>query len=125
MKIKIKVTRAVVERAKHCGRNKLAENCVIAEAVRDIFPKATVSFDDGVRSPVIYMNEWSGEPLIKLPISAGKLMELFDEMTPAQREKIPEQSFTVDIPGEITDRIGLGEVYKVLSESKTLELVSI
>lgn len=124
MKIKIWITKSVLDRAKMCGVlnvTKVVNNCGIAVAVRDIFPYASVTFEDEVLKPIIYPFP-DDDRFIRLPNSAGKFMCMFDDMDPEQRVKIPEQSFTIDVPDWVIDRIQIPDLYRILSESKTLEL---
>lgn len=123
MKIKIKVTKDVLRRSMMCGVNGglISKNCGIAVAVQEIFPNCQVTYDgDFGHLPVIYLG-W--ERKIKLPKEAEDFMKAFDKLeeTPSERLNLPEISFDIDVPDNIIQSIGISQVYKVLSESKTLE----
>lgn len=134
MRILIKVTEKILHTAKDCGMynslscaNFVSKNCAVALAVREIFPNASVT------SHVIYpLPEMVGsyemnktEHQIQLPTKAKAFIRLFDYLDPHQRTRMKPFSFEVDLPTAVISNINIGEVYKVLSESKTLELVSI
>lgn len=136
MKILIKVTKEIIEKTEMCGyephirRLSAGErakhqvtHCQIAEAIREIFPYAKVSIMfitvDG-RLP------FGGHNLIELPPFATRQIRQFDESIPLSRSLMEPYSFTIDVnPDYFIKNVGLGEVYKILSESKTLELVII
>lgn len=94
-------------------------NCAIALAVRDIFPKAEV-----FASEII---PFGMGPEICLPDIASDFIKEFDNFKndPKARLLMPEISFEIDVPMKVIEKIGIREAYKVLSESRTLELVKI
>lgn len=119
MKIKIKCDRATLEKSMMCRSNAYAyENCWIALAVRDLFPNAYVT-----RVNIYPLGE--PDEFIWLPGEAMQMIIRFDELidSPHKRLALPEFSFEIDVPSEVIEKIGLNEVYKILSESKTLEHV--
>lgn len=134
MKIKVKVTEEILRRSANCSTilsgafkppyatdgEHLTNNCAIALAVREIFPDASVEHA-GINTGLIE----EGEPLIDLPGEAAVLMTQFDFSTPAQRREMAPAEFEIDVPSHVIHRIGISQVYKVLSESRTMELVSI
>lgn len=138
MKILIKVTKDVLLRSYNCQAvtcetqkdfdNKvgIGFNCAIGIAVGDLIPNAWVSFGS-IHVYGSYQQLQLGLPLasIELPVSAKQFIQKFDDLRGAKllRLSMPELSFEVDLPLELIDAIGINEVYKVLSESKTLELV--
>lgn len=113
MKILIKVTKEILERSKGCQRQ--SDSCAISQAVREIFPAALV-ISGVINTGFNYA--------IELPEAATCWYIVFDRSTNQQIEAMPEFSFEIDVPNEVIEKIGLGEVYKILSESKTLELVA-
>ena len=124
MKILIKITKEVLEKTKMCneeGKNAPATSCAIAYAVRDIFPKAWVE-----RTRIL-INGWygGGDTQSLLPFKAIAFIEDFDDSTPEERVNMNPFSFEIDVPDSVINEIGIGQVYKVLSESKTLEYVAI
>lgn len=121
MTILIKVTKEILEKSMYCGigwgGGSIIENCAIAYAVREIFPGAQVG--DG-----IYLYNMNAEK-IPIPVEAQGFIGKFDGLMPGDRVKMKPISFEIEVPSEVIDQIGIGDVYKILSESKTLELVSI
>ena len=138
MKIQINITKEVLERSSMCGRNgeQINSNCAIALAVREIMPQAHVTGWFIVPTDELY-NEFDkkyttsmrcvqgDERVINLPETAMNFISKFDCKSPEFRVQMDEISFEIDVPNEVIDMIGLSEVYRVLSESKTLELVKI
>jgi hypothetical protein len=127
VKLKIKVTKEVIERAKYCGHetdvvkamtNNITENCAIALAIRDIFPTATVG-NDGIW----ILNKAHEKPEIKLPLIAQSFIDKFDTATVAGREKLSPIEFTINIPEKVINTINIDEVKKILATSTTLELL--
>lgn len=122
MKILIKVTKEILERSSMCGFDSSVyrvESCAVALAIREIFPRAAVGINnEGI--PVIC---GVGDESIELP-RARLFINLFDRSTPLERLTMSPQSFEIDVPSEVIEKIGIGEVYRILSESKTLELVA-
>lgn len=120
MKILIKVTKDVLRRSAGCtaGKTIISQNCAVALALRDLFPQAQVGYPDmcfyfGQREEYI--------------LNSDVLMFIhrFDKASPEERLLFPEFSFEIEVPSAVIDKIGIGQAYKVLSESKTLELVHI
>jgi len=130
MKITIKVTKEVLEKTKMCisGDTSTATNCALSYATREIFPFAHVHKKQIVVANKIHGNVYLSElrrfgyPEIALPVEATNFIAEFDASTPEQRSQMQPFSFDVEIPSEVIDKIGIGQVYKILSESKTLEL---
>lgn len=126
MKILIKVTKDVLRKAMMCGDNS-ASNCAIAVASIEILGDCQVSYTNEGK-PAIYYYPKSldvSSVEIPLPMKAKEFMLDFDMLrhTPHERLLLPEQSFEVTLPDRVIQEIGIGEAYRVLSESKTLELV--
>jgi hypothetical protein len=129
MKILIKVTKEVLEQTSKCGLHHSgtcaidANNCAIAVALQDLFgyvsvagPWFHIQLDNGICSKQI-----------NLPEVAQRFVADFDVLGRdglfKDRAKMKPISFEVDIPNEVIDHVGIGEAYRILSESKTLELV--
>lgn len=113
MKILIKVTKDVLRQSMHCSLDQATSNCAISVAVRHLLPDAKV-LPNFITTP---------DACMLLPREAQLFIYAFDNATPEQRLALPEISFEIDLPNEVIEMIGIGEVYKVLSESITLELV--
>lgn len=127
MKIKIKVTKEIQQRAMDCGHidgkaSEYTENCEVAEAVREIFPLVKVCHAS-VRLPGVFAILFTNGDEISLPYEAERRIKLFDKLSPCDRIKQEPYEFEIDVPEQIIDRIGLSEVHRILKESKTLELV--
>jgi hypothetical protein len=123
MTIQINITKDVLKKSMYCGTSKcvglVRYNCAFSVALRDIFPFA------GVGSEYITLDcsgittkEW----VFNTP-EVTKFIEYFDSLveTPEKRLEIKEQSFEIDIPDSVIEKIGLSEVEMILSESKTLQ----
>lgn len=125
MKITVKITKDVLKRSMMCGvaNQYKGDSCGVAVAVRDIFPCAHIGisliypFTSGGRGDERY--------IIHLPVVAVDFIKSFDSLgdTPEERLNLPEFSFEIEVPHSVIEKIGIGEAYRVLSESKTLELV--
>jgi hypothetical protein len=119
MRLKIFVTPEILERAKWCGEvgGLAAYNCAIALAVREIFPKASVTrhsihpFD----SPDFHM---------PLPSAATAFISDFDVSTPKQRPDMPPIDFEIDVPDSVIEMIGIEEATEIIRKSETLEIVT-
>lgn len=128
MTIKIKVTKDILERSKMCNY-KAASNCAIALAVRDLFPKALVRTRSvnllgylGVNDEFVIVPQPDKSIL---PFKALDFILDFDCLSdnPELRVKLEPIEFELEIPDYVIEQIGISQCYKVLSESKTLEMV--
>lgn len=115
MKLQITVTRQNIKDAMWCGikGDALSENCAIALAVRDIFPKANVGFC------IISSRTVNGEFALSLPQEATDFVHKFDECTPYDRLHLPELTFEVDLPQGVIDAINIED----LERADNLQLV--
>jgi|SRR6478609_1597954 len=116
MKLQINVTKEILVKSKMCGFDSVLnapENCAIALAVRDIFPKAQVS-------PVTIYTEGVN---ILLPDEAMLFISDFDEANPSEREEMKPFSFEIEIPEAVIERINIDEVREVLTTSPCLKLI--
>lgn len=114
MKVLVKITSEVIKASQSCQG--LIHSCLIARACRDIFPQAVV-YAKIPHKYLIHLNDRSART-IDLPLEAINLIKAFDS-----GKKMHPISFEIDVPNEIIERIGIDEVHKILSESKTLECV--
>jgi len=125
MKILIKVTKEILQRSMMCGvhDSNVSANCAFSLAMRDLFPKAhcEVSFTgiDGYGFNSKYQIQHTSE--------MTDFILKFDSLNkhPECRLLLCPQDFEVEIPDKVIEYIGIDQVYKILSESKTLELVTI
>jgi hypothetical protein len=119
MKIRIHVTKEILEKTKSCPCN--IENCAISEAVRGIFPNAYAIYFNLHPFPLSYEDVGIG---IKLPWEATLFIINFDKApTDEHRAAMQPISFDIEVPDEVIEKIGINQVHKILSESKTLEYV--
>lgn len=114
MKILIKITKEVLEKTKMCEADKLSENCAISYAVRALFPLAIT------QRTYMWFGNKEGD-YTSLPMKAREFITAFDSLFPEERVKMKPFSFEIDVPDSVINEIGIGQVYKILSESKTLE----
>lgn len=119
MKILIKITKDVLRRSAMC-RGNITENCAVALAVRDMFPESWMG-----RAYLCLSYGYTKYYYITVNNNVTQFIKSFDISTPAQRLLLPEFSFEIEVPQQLIDSIGIGEVYRILSESKTLELAQI
>lgn len=115
MKIKVKITQFIIDASD--GFRACISGCLIARTCQEIFPGCTVYPRLGIW--VISLNDSTGR-CIALPSEAAELADNFDS-----GKKIIPTSFEIDVPMSIIESIGISSVYKILSESKTLECVEI
>lgn len=128
MKIKIKITRDILYRSQNCNSDNQKKKCAIALAIRDLWPNALV-WGCGITGILpshkrIPDNGVSVGYEIKFDWSVTEWISMFDKLEPEERIKLPEYSFDIVVPDEAIEKIGIDQAYKVLSESKTLELVA-
>lgn len=152
MKIKINITKEVLERSKYCGTKRGIDsfvekhnikwkdlkyyptptNCAIAFAIRDVFPNSSTTqsvifiFD----KPEIINKEGKSSyddddfiEYILLPSKAIEFIEKFDKYKPSQRVNMKPFSFEIIVPDNIINSIGINEINALLKESKYLETV--
>jgi hypothetical protein len=130
MKILIKVTKEVLKRSAKCGythSDNVGSNCAVALAVNELLPNAWVSrasiqlFDSKPTHGSTQVDD--AYAIIIMPEVAREFVNKFDLSDYHQRRAMPELHFEVELPESVIHRIGISEAYRILSESKTLELV--
>ena len=117
MKILVKVTKEILWKSKMCMLDQsVYTNCAVSLAIREIIPMASV------RRQYIDMDHYK----IRLPEIASSFIDEFDSLvdSPSRRVLMTPISFEIDVPNEVIESIGISQVYKILSESKTLEHVN-
>lgn len=119
MKLKIKVTKEILKKSMFCRDDSLiVMNCAIAVAVREIWPKASVT------QKYIRIDSSKKTFIEDLPESVGLFIYEFDRSTPSQRLEIPEFEFEVEIDPDIhLSHFDISELKEILTNSSTLELV--
>ena len=117
MKLKIKITKDVLERSMYCGvknsGKNIIENCAIAVAVRDIFPHAIVTGN------CIY--PFYKDYRISIYHHQNNFIANFDALRgePLKRLNLTPFDFEIDLPDEAIEKININDIY----QSETLELV--
>jgi hypothetical protein len=122
MKLKIKVTKEILEKSKKCGDGslfKIGENCAIALAVRDIFPLAYV--DSRKIHALGYCQNF--ETIIYLPQNARDFIDVFDSSIAEERAKMPEIEFEVELNEKVLNTINIDQAKEAIKNSTTLELI--
>lgn len=114
MKIMIHVTKDIIARSRFCTLHNASTNCAISFAIAELFPDARTRYF-GVHVLGDY---------VKLPEKAQKFILDFDKRSPDDRLSMDPIQFEINVPDFIIDEIGIGQVYKILSESKTLTHVN-
>lgn len=140
-KLKVKVTKEILHKAKMCGldeeHDNLNQNCALAVAIREIFPTAMVSSDyfypfgniaRGVTlSPQVTefidnfdlpVTQLQGENLLNYP----KPPEII-EAGIKHRLAIPETEFEINIPDWVIDQLNINDITEVLKGVDHLELI--
>lgn len=136
MKIKIHITKEVLRESMYCerGEKEVGFNCAVSVAVQKIFPLSFTSIkylffmnEEEYKREIAYRSTHETYDLgslftAELPAKATMFIVEFDNSSPEERERMQPMSFEIDVPEEVINRIGLDEVKKLLSESKTMEL---
>lgn len=128
-KLKITVTKEILERSKDCEDGS-AKNCAIALAVRTIFPNALVGQTfmipfgrtDGYKGSIQKFT-YGPSNCVALPESATKFIRQFDQLEPEERSQMPEISFEIEIPDEAIEKINIEELRPLLTNHPNLALV--
>lgn len=120
MKLKINITKEVLEESKYCGTDKgnglpTKKSCAVAVAICDLLPNAQVSL-------AIIFGYY--KPDIFLPDVAVNFISAFDKLIrkPEERVKMTPFSFDIEVPDEWLKDISIEEIHKVLADSPTMEL---
>jgi hypothetical protein len=99
----------------------IPQNCAIALAIRDIFPKAWVTTEE------VFLNGRVDDytESANLPGEATDFIIHFDDLgnEPIKRTELPELEFTISIPEKVINQIDISEVTERLKDHPTLELI--
>jgi len=121
MKLKILITKEVLEATKMCSIDTphlaVGYNCAIAYAIRKIFPEAWTD--------LFYVKNGFGKniQLFTLPDEATQFIKEFDKATPEDRVNMKPFDFEVELTDAALDLISIDEITEVLKDSTTLEVV--
>ena len=149
-KIRINVTKEILQRSSMCGisadgekilgsklDNSVGGNCAIALAVREIFPKAFVGYEDidpfffetateveTTSKGICYLANGNEEKKFKinLPKEASLFIGVFDDASPKERIELTPLSFEINVSENVINKLAEGWE-EVLQESELLELV--
>lgn len=122
MKIMIHVTKEIIAKSRFCELYDAPKNCAISFAVAELFPyaktfsKRVCLLCSGRRPTTDYF--------VGLPEIAQRFIVKFDTTSPPERLRMDPVQFEIHVPDFIIDEIGISQVYKILSESKTLTHVN-
>lgn len=119
-KIRISVTKEILEKSKMCGwmnsQTSPVQGCAVALACADVFPRCNVSGH--------YIRPIPSEDLqIDLPDEATEFIRLFDKTPCLGRPLLPSFSFEIQIPDEVIAKINIDEIRPLLINHPTLELI--
>ena len=122
---KITITKEIIAHCKNCGTgneaNRIENNCAIAFALADIFPKVYVTnlciFPFGIDGD----KEKDIKIPIPIPLIAQQFIKLFDgfRFTPKLRLLLPEFEFIIDIPDKVIEQINIDEVRELIEDGST------
>jgi len=128
MKLRVKITKEVLETTKMCGIKGFmlkgseyissTHNCAITYACRKLFPNCYT-----VSSGIYMINKYDELITIAdLPASASRFIRKFDKAIPEQRVKMKPFEFEIELTKGALDLITIDEITKVLETSTTLEI---
>lgn len=148
MKLRITVTKEILQKTVMCGvgpdLNNPGHHCAVAEAVREIFPNAYIGgygliFNHIPTKENPLAIDVSGGDIeqaitkgegCRLPSEAVNFIKEFDSYAEEEeyedckkRLDMPEISFEIEVPTSAIDSLDIKEVERIISQSKTLELV--
>lgn len=119
LSLKVKVTKDILYRARNCEKGmSTIQGCAIAIAIREVLPTAAVY-------PRYILTDFYNidSQTIKLPEDVAYFIDVFDTATPTERVEMNEFEFIIHIQPEVFENVSMEELYEVLLNSKTLELV--
>jgi hypothetical protein len=120
---KIAITKEILAQCKNCGTGndagRIENNCAIAIALADIFPKVYVT--DLYIFPFGIDGDNKKDKKIPIPGIAQQFIKLFDgfRFTPRLRLLLPEFEFTIDIPDEVIEQINIDDVKALIEKAGT------
>ena len=123
VQFKITITKEIIAQCKNCGTGnddrRVENNCAIAVALADIFPKVYVT--DLYIFPFGIDEDKEKDIKIPMPAIAQQFIKLFDgfRFTPRLRLILPAFEFTIDIPDEVIDQINIDDVRELIGKTDT------
>lgn len=136
MKLQINITKEILEQSMWCSttipsrsrcylyNEGVGFNCAVALAINKLLSHAWVcsgcieifeTLDQFINDECAYK--------IPMPSQVEQFINMFDQKPPTERVNMTPFSFEIDVPDELINKIGIDEVYAILWQSKTLELV--
>lgn len=112
-KIRINITKDILRRSANCISVNAPENCAVALAIKDIFPRASVG----------QCNIYASGGKIPLPPEATVFIADFDSALAGERLQMEEISFEIDVPDNIMATLNIDAVKTILTNHPTMELV--
>lgn len=136
MKLQINITKEILEQSMWCStatssrsrcylyNEGVGFNCAVALAINKLLPHAWVLSDsiDIFETLDQFINDECAYKII-MPSTVAQFIKAFDDYHPTERMNMTPFSFEIDVPEELINKIGIDEVYAILWQSKTLELV--
>lgn len=120
---KIAISKEIIAQSVNCGTGNntppVENNCAIAIALANIFPKVYVT------NHFIYPFGIDGENgnsiKIHLPLIAQQFIKLFDgfRLTPRLRLILPDFEFIIDIPDEVIEQINIDDARNLIEKVGT------
>lgn len=135
MRILVKITKEIIRESATCGlvstKSTIEQNCLIAVGVREIFPTADVVYEmdhDTLERLGAFIRirlpDRSRIFIIPLPEIAFNAMLNFDSFSKIEARLSREPfGFEITVPMNLITEISISQVYKILSESRNLEMV--
>ncbi|HEU5165972.1 MAG TPA: hypothetical protein VFU29_10560, partial [Chitinophagaceae bacterium] len=121
IQFKIVITKDIIAQCKNCGTTnddrQVENNCAIAVALADIFPKVYVT--DLYIFPFGIEGDKEKDIKISMPVIAKQFIKLFDgfRFTPRLRLMLPAFEFTIDIADEVIEQINIDDVKELIKTS--------
>ena len=118
IQFKIVITKDIIAQCKNCGTTnddrQVENNCAIAVALADIFPKVYVT--DLYIFPFGIEGDKEKDIKISMPVIAKQFIKLFDgfRFTPRLRLMLPAFEFTIDIADEVIEQINIDDVKELI-----------
>ena len=120
----IAITKEIIAQCKNCGTGnddrRVENNCAIAIALADIFPKVYVT--DLYIFPFGIKGDQEKDIKISMPVIAQQFIQLFDgfRFAPRLRLMLPAFEFAIDIPDEVIEQINIDDVRELIKKAGTV-----
>jgi hypothetical protein len=124
IQFKIAITKEIIAQCKNCGTGnddrRVENNCAIAIALADIFPKVYVT--DLYIFPFGIEGDKEKDIKISMPVIAQQFIKLFDgfRFAPRLRLVLPAFEFTIDIADEVIEQVNIDDVKELIEKADTV-----